>query len=196
MANDLNELKQMITQCTSCALCQTRTNVVFGAGVPDAEVLFIGEAPGAQEDAQGIPFVGRSGKLLDTLLASIGLYRDKNIYIANIIKCRPPDNRDPLPEEQAACSLHLLRQIDIINPKIIVCIGRIAAKYFIDENFKVTAQHGQWIEKDGRLMMGTLHPAALLRNPSLKSAAFEDALILRTKIEELCTHTYREHNPA
>lgn len=191
MSNELSQLKESVSKCTACSLCESRTNVVFGVGVPDAEVLFIGEAPGAEEDKQGLPFVGRSGKLLDTLLASIELYRDKNIYIANIIKCRPPENRDPLPEEQKACFAHLSRQIELINPKIIVCVGRIAAKRFIGEDFKVTTEHGRWIERDGRFNMGTLHPAALLRNPSLKSAAFEDALILRSKIQEICTHTYR-----
>ncbi len=191
MSNELSQLKESVSKCTACSLCESRTNVVFGVGVPDAEVLFIGEAPGAEEDKQGLPFVGRSGKLLDTLLASIELYRDKNIYIANIIKCRPPENRDPLPEEQKACFAHLSRQIELINPKIIVCVGRIAAKRFISEDFKVTTEHGRWIERDGRFIMGTLHPAALLRNPSLKSAAFEDALILRSKIQEICTHTYR-----
>lgn len=191
MSNELSQLKESVSKCTACSLCESRTNVVFGVGVPDAEVLFIGEAPGAEEDKQGLPFVGRSGKLLDTLLASIELYRDKNIYIANIIKCRPPENRDPLPEEQKACFAHLSRQIELINPKIIVCVGRIAAKRFIGEDFKVTTEHGRWIERDGRFIMGTLHPAALLRNPSLKSSAFEDALILRSKIQEICTHTYR-----
>ncbi len=191
MINDLDTLKESVKNCTDCALCHTRQNVVFGVGAPDAEVLFIGEAPGAEEDKQGEPFVGRSGKLLDTLLASIELYRDKNIYIANIIKCRPPENRDPLPEEQKACALHLSRQIALLNPKIIVCVGRIAAKRFISEDFKVTAQHGQWTERDGRFIMGTLHPAALLRNSSLKPAAFEDMMGLRSKIREICTHTYR-----
>ncbi len=191
MPKDLHTLMESVSQCTDCALCKTRQNVVFGVGAPDAEVLFIGEAPGAEEDKQGMPFVGRSGKLLDTLLASVELYRDQNIYIANIIKCRPPENRDPLPEEQQACAVHLKRQIELINPKIIVCVGRIAAKRFINEDFKVTAQHGQWFERDGRFIMGTLHPAALLRNASLKPAAFEDALILRSKIREICTHTYR-----
>lgn len=190
MPTTLEELQQSVRICTRCALCQSRKKVVFGMGVPDAEVLLIGEAPGAQEDEQGLPFVGRSGKLLDTLLATVELFRDRNIYIANIIKCRPPENRDPLPEEQQACTEHLARQIELINPKIIVCVGRIAAKRFIGEDFKVTAQHGRWLERDGRFLMGTLHPAALLRNPSLKAAAFEDMLTLRSKIAECCTHTY------
>ncbi len=190
MSESFNSLRENVLGCTACALSQTRKNVVFGTGVEDAEVLFIGEAPGAQEDADGLPFVGRSGQLLDKLLACIDLYRDKNIYIANIIKCRPPENRDPLPEEQAACAGHLARQIELLNPKIIVCVGRIAAKRFISENFKVTSEHGKWFEQNGRLVMGTMHPAALLRNPNLKPVAFEDFLLLRDKIKELCTHTY------
>ncbi|MFA9381037.1 MAG: uracil-DNA glycosylase family protein [Acetanaerobacterium sp.] len=191
IVHNLSELKESVLGCTACPLCETRRHVVFGIGVPDAEVLFIGEAPGAQEDEVGTPFVGRSGKLLDKLLECIGLQRDKNIYIANMIKCRPPENRDPLPAEQAACSAHLNRQIELIDPKIIVCVGRIAAKRFIKEDFKVTVEHGQWAEIGGRLVMGTMHPAALLRNPSLKAAAFEDMLRLRSKIEEICTHTYQ-----
>ncbi len=193
MENTLKQLEQSVLTCRGCTLCETRTNVVFGVGAENAEVLLIGEAPGAQEDEEGKPFVGRSGKLLDKLMSCVGLFRDKNIYIANIIKCRPPENRDPLPEEQAACFAHLTRQIELINPKIIVCVGRIAAKRFISEDFKVTVEHGRWIEKDGRLVMGTMHPAALLRNPSLRTPAFEDALALRDKIHEVCTHTYEEN---
>ncbi|SDN62045.1 uracil-DNA glycosylase [Acetanaerobacterium elongatum] len=190
MSESFISLQKEVQCCIACPLSQTRKNVVFGMGVETAEVLFIGEAPGAQEDDQGLPFVGRSGQLLDKLLSCIDLYRDKNIYIANIIKCRPPENRDPLPEEQSACAKHLARQIEYINPKIIVCVGRIAAKRFIGEDFKVTTEHGKWFEQNGRLVMGTFHPAALLRNPNLKPVAFDDCLLLRDKINEICTHTY------
>ena len=147
------------------------------------------EGPGENEDLQGEPFVGRGGRLLDQMLAAVGLSRRHNIYIANMVKCRPPKNRDPLPEEQEACAPWLAQQIALIDPKIIVCLGRIAACYIIDPDFKVMKQHGRWIEKDGRLMMGMLHPAAVLRNPNQLSAAFADFVTLREKIGEVCEHT-------
>lgn len=175
--------------CRQCALADTRHNVVVGVGNPKAEVLFIGEGPGENEDLKGEPFVGRGGKLLDQMLAAVGLSRHHNIYIANIVKCRPPQNRDPKPEEQAACTPWLEQQIALIDPKIIVCLGRIAAGYIIDPDFKMMKQHGQWFEKDGRLMMGMLHPAAVLRNPNQRSVAFADFVTLRDKIEEIGTHT-------
>ena len=183
------QLKNECLTCRRCNLCETRTQVVFGTGNEQAEVLFIGEGPGENEDKQGEPFVGRGGKLLDTMLEAVGLSRRHNIFIANMVKCRPPKNRDPLPEEQAACSEWLRRQIDWINPKIIVCLGRIAAMKFIGEDFKVTKQHGQFVEKDGRLVMGTFHPAAILRNPHQKPAGFADFVALRDKIAEICDHT-------
>ena len=184
----LEELKQECLGCRRCGLCETRTNVVFGVGNPEAEVMFTGEGPGEQEDLQGEPFVGRAGKLLDDMLELIDLDRSR-IYIANMVKCRPPKNRDPLPEEQAACSQWLERQIALIRPKIIVCLGRISACRIIDPAFKVTKQHGVFIERKGVWLMGTLHPAALLRNPTQKPAAFADFLALRDKIGECCTHT-------
>ncbi len=141
--------------------------------------------PGENEDLEGLPFVGRSGQLLDKMLAAIDLDRNKNIYIANIVKCRPPKNRDPLPEEQEACIDWLRNQVMIMRPKIIVCLGRIAAMKLIKPDMKITKEHGIFFEKNGVLMMATLHPAALLRNPSNKPAAFEDFLKLRAKIDEL-----------
>lgn len=182
-------LKSACLACEKCGLCATRLNVVFGVGNPEAEVLFIGEGPGENEDKTGEPFVGRGGQLLDKMLAAVGLSRQHNVYIANIVKCRPPKNRDPLPEEQAACHPWLHQQIAAIKPKIIVCLGRIAACQMIDPGFKVTRQHGQFFEKDGILYMGTLHPAAILRNPHQKPEAFADFLALRDKIGEICTHT-------
>ncbi len=140
---------------------------------------------GENEDLEGLPFVGRSGQLLDKMLAAIDLDRNKNIYIANIVKCRPPKNRDPLPEEQEACIDWLRNQVMIMRPKIIVCLGRIAAMKLIKPDMKITKEHGIFFEKNGVLMMATLHPAALLRNPSNKPAAFEDFLKLRAKIDEL-----------
>lgn len=179
------ELEKQCTNCTKCALCKTRNHVVFGVGNKNADILFIGEGPGENEDLQGEPFVGRGGKLLDKMLAAIDLDRKKDIYIANIVKCRPPQNRDPLPEEQLACMDWLRAQVRLIRPKIIVCLGRIAAMKLIDPNIKITKEHGTFIEKNGVLMMATLHPAALLRNPVQKPAAFEDFLKLQEKIKEL-----------
>lgn len=181
----LDELKTHCLSCTECGLCKARTQVVFGVGNPAADILLIGEGPGENEDLQGQPFVGRSGKLLDQFLESIDLSREKNVYIANMVKCRPPKNRDPKPEEQEAC-LHWLReQFKIIRPRLVICVGRIAAQRLIDKDFRVTRQHGEFIDKNGTLFMGTYHPAAILRNPNNKEAAFGDWLKVRDKIEEL-----------
>ena len=186
----LDELRAQCLNCKKCGLCETRNNVVFGIGNPNAKVLFIGEGPGENEDLQGKPFVGRGGMLLDKMLSVVDLSRDKNIYIANMVKCRPPKNRDPEETEVAACRPWLEEQIRLIDPKIIVCLGRVSAIRFIDPNFKVTKEHGQFIEKDGRLVMGTFHPAAILRNPNQKPAAMEDFFALQEKIKELCPETY------
>ena len=170
-------------------MAATRTNVVFGVGNRQAEVLFVGEGPGENEDLQGEPFVGRGGKLLDQMLAAVGLSRAHNIYIANMVKCRPPHNRDPQPAEQEACIDFLREQTALLRPKIIVCLGRIAACRLIDPNFKVTRQHGEFTEKGGIWFMGTFHPAALLRNPRQKPDGFADFVALRDKIQEICDHT-------
>ncbi len=156
--------------------------------IPD--ILFIGEGPGENEDLQGEPFVGRAGKLLDKMLAAVDLDRHKNIYIANTVKCRPPQNRDPKPEEQELCAEWLRNQIALIQPKIIVCLGRISAARYIKPDIKITKEHGIFFERDGILWMATLHPAALLRNPNQKPDAFEDYLKLREKIREISPHTY------
>ena len=181
----LDELEIKCKNCTKCDLCEGRTNLVFGIGKKDADIMLIGEGQGENEDLQGQPFVGRSGQLLDKFLASVDLSRDKNVYIANMVKCRPPKNRDPKPEEQDMCINWLREQFKIIKPKIVVCVGRISAQKLIDKNFKVTQQHGQFIDKNGTLFMGTYHPAAILRNPNNKEFAFADWLALRDKIEEL-----------
>ena len=186
---DLEELKRECLDCSRCGLCQTRSNVVFGVGAPDAEVMFIGEGPGEQEDLQGEPFVGRAGKLLDDMLELIDLDRSK-IYIANMVKCRPPKNRDPLPEEQSACSPWLERQIALIRPKMIVCLGRIAAMRYIREDFKISREHGQWTVKNGIMTMAIMHPAALLRDPRRRPEAFEDLKVLQQAIRDYCTPTY------
>lgn len=190
MYESWEQLKADCMQCRKCGLCETRTNLVFGVGNENAEVMFIGEGPGENEDLQGEPFVGRGGKLLDKYLEAIDLDRRKNIYIANMVKCRPPKNRDPLPEEQDMCIDWLREQTRLIRPKIIVCLGRISAQRLISKDFKVTKQHGDFIEKGGILFMGTFHPAALLRNPNQKPDALEDFLALQRKIKEICDHTY------
>jgi len=186
------ELNTACLACRKCALCQTRHHVVVGVGVTDAEVMFIGEGPGENEDLQGEPFVGRGGVLLDKMLLAVDLDRKKNIYIANIVKCRPPHNRDPKPEEQEQCIDWLRNQVKLLRPKIIVCLGRIAAMRIIKPDFRVTREHGLFFEKNGVLMMATLHPAAVLRNPIQKPDAFNDFLLLRDKIKEVCTHTYEQ----
>ena len=185
MFDNFEELRENCLNCRRCGLCETRTNVVVGVGNPRSKVMFIGEGPGENEDLQGEPFVGRGGQLLDKMLAAVDLDRKMNVYIANIVKCRPPKNRDPLPEEQEACIGWLRNQVALIRPKIIVCLGRIAAMRIIKPDMKITREHGQFFEKNGTLMMATLHPAALLRNPNQKPAAFEDFLKLREKIDEL-----------
>lgn len=185
MKDKLEALKKECQSCEACGLCETRNNVVFGIGSPEAHVMFIGEAPGENEDLQGEPFVGRGGKLLDLMLDAVGLSRQKNIYIANTVKCRPPKNRDPEEKEVLACKKWLLAQIDIIKPDIIVCLGRISAQRFIDSGFRVTLEHGKWFNSNGILMMGTFHPAALLRNPNQKPIAMEDFFALRNKLLEL-----------
>lgn len=185
MNEEYEKLREECLTCEKCELCAGRKNVVFGVGNPQAKVMFVGEGPGEQEDIQGEPFVGKSGQLLDKYLELMNLDRKENIYIANIVKCRPPHNRDPKSEEQDACILYLRRQVKLIQPKIIVCLGRIAAQKLISPDFRVTSQHGQFTEKGGLLFMGTFHPSALLRNPANKPAALSDFQALRSKIEEL-----------
>lgn len=185
METTLEALETACQSCLNCPLGKTRTNLVFGVGVPNAKVMFVGEGPGAQEDAQGKPFVGQSGQLLDKYLNLIDLDREKNIYIGNMVKCRPPQNRDPKPEETEACLPWLRKQVKALRPQIIVCLGRIAAQRLISADFRVTRQHGQFIEKSGILFMGTFHPAALLRNPAQKADALSDFQALRAKMEEL-----------
>lgn len=170
---EMEKMREQCLECTRCHLCETRTNVVFGVGPEDAKIMFIGEGPGENEDLQGEPFVGRAGKLLDDMLELIDLDRSK-VYIANMVKCRPPKNRDPLPEEQNACAPWLSRQIELINPRVIVCLGRISAMRFIRPDFKITKEHGQWFEKDGRQVMAIYHPAALLRDPRKRPETFDD----------------------
>ena len=184
-----DKLKAECAGCRACALWETRHNLVFGVGREDAEVMFIGEGPGEQEDLKGEPFVGPAGKLLDTMLEIIDLDRNK-VYIANMVKCRPPRNRDPQDREQDACFGWLRRQIALVDPKIIVCLGRIAAMGIIDPEFRITREHGQWYERNGRMYMATYHPSALLRDPAKRPEAFEDLRELRSKIRQICRNTY------
>ena len=180
---DWNALEKTCASCTRCGLCETRHNVVFGVGLRTADVMFIGEGPGEQEDLQGEPFVGPAGKLLDDMMAIIDLDRT-NTYIANIVKSRPPRNRDPLETEQDACIDYLRNQVALIQPKIIVCLGRIAAKRLIDSEYRITRQHGEWIQKGGVWMTAIYHPSALLRDVSKRPETFEDLLAIREKIRE------------
>ena len=170
--------------CRKCRLWETRTNVVIGVGNRNADIMFVGEGPGQKEDLQGEPFVGPAGKLLDKMLASIGLDREK-VYIANIVKCRPPGNRDPHDDEQEACMNYLRYQLMLVKPKIIVCLGRIAATAIIDKDFKITRQHGQWTERKGYWFIATYHPSALLRDESKKRPAWEDLKLIRAKLDEI-----------
>lgn len=183
------ELESACNNCNKCELHQTRTNVVFGVGNKSAEVLFVGEGPGEQEDLRGEPFVGRGGILLDDMLKIIGLDRTKNIYIANIVKCRPPNNRDPNNTEREVCLAWLRSQYKLIKPKIVVCLGRIAAMELIGKDFKMTRDHGKWTDKDGVKFIALYHPAALLRDPNRKPETFLDLKEIERMIKTICVHT-------
>lgn len=178
------ELENQCRNCTWCNLSHSRNNVVFGVGRKDADIMFVGEGPGEQEDNLGEPFVGAAGKLLDDMLSIIDLNRD-NVYIANIVKCRPPHNRDPKPEEEDSCIGFLINQIALVQPKIVVCLGRVAARRLIRSDFRVTDEHGKWIEKNGILYMGTYHPSALLRDVLKRPDAFVDLLEIRRMTQQL-----------
>ena len=168
--------------CRACALWTSRTNLVFGDGNRKADLLFVGEAPGEQEDLQGIPFTGPAGKLLDDMMEIIDLDRNQ-VYIANILKCRPPRNRDPLPAEAAACRIWLDRQMALLNPSLIVCLGRIAAQALIRQDFRITREHGKLFLVNGRPMIATFHPSALLRDPARRPEAFMDLREIRRQIQ-------------
>ena len=170
-------------KCRGCSLAETRTNCVFGVGDRDARLMFVGEAPGEQEDLQGIPFVGRAGQLLDRYLFAVDIKRE-DVYIANILKCRPPHNRDPLPAEENACIGFLREQVRLIRPRVIVCLGRIAAMRLISPDFKITRDHGTWYERGGFLMTAVYHPAALLRDPRKKDDMLADMKKIKEKLDE------------
>ena len=187
---DWETLQAQCLQCRRCELSRTRQNVVFGVGPRDAEILFVGDGPGQQEDIHGEPFVGPAGHFLDDMLSIIGLGRH-NCYIGNIVKCRPPQNRDPLQTEQDACIPWLRMQTKLLQPKIIVCLGRIAAMKLIREDFKITREHGQWVEKGGIWFTALYHPSALLRDESKRPDTFRDLKKLQAKVREVCDHPER-----
>jgi len=184
-ANAWIELKQLVSGCVKCGLHKTRTQTVFGVGDPGAEWMLIGEAPGAEEDRLGDPFVGQAGRLLDNMLAAIGLDRGKNVYIANVLKCRPPGNRNPEPEEVAKCSPHLLRQIELVNPKLIVAMGRFAAQTLLETDASIASLRGRVHRYAGRPCIVTYHPAYLLRNLPDKAKAWADLVFARRTMASL-----------
>jgi len=182
--NELASYYEEIKDCQRCELAGTRTNVVFGAGNPSADLLFVGEAPGKNEDLSGKPFVGAAGKLLQYLLSTIGLTRD-DVFIANVLKCRPPGNRDPKVEEIKTCRPYLDRQIELLDPKVICTLGNFATKLLLDTGDGITGLHGKRIEVDGRLVIPSFHPAAALYTPSLQDKLEEDFKILSVAIAEV-----------
>ena len=189
MADSWDRLKTECAACAACALRDTRKNLVFGTGNEHARVMLIGEGPGEQEDLQGIPFVGPAGKLLDDMLEMIDLDRTK-VYIANIVKCRPPRNRDPQPDEKTACIPWLRRQIELVDPDIIICLGRISAMELIRETFRITREHGLWYTIDGRAVTAIYHPSALLRDVSKRPETFADLRAIRQQIRAICPEVY------
>ena len=184
MSTELELLKSKCNECHNCPLGDTRTNLVFGVGNPRADLMFVGEAPGEQEDLSGTPFVGRAGQLLDRYLYAVDIPRE-DVYIANILKCRPPKNRDPLPAEEDACIGYLREQVRLIRPKLIVCLGRISAMRLIKPDFKISQEHGRWFEKGNFLMTAVYHPAALLRDPRRREDMMEDMKRIKAKLDEL-----------
>ena len=178
VVRELESLKTEVLRCKRCGLADTRLNVVFGAGNPKASLMFVGEAPGSEEDKQGLPFVGRAGQLLTKIIEAMGLSRD-DVYIANILKCRPPDNRAPLPEEIQVCRYNVRRQIAIIKPKVICTLGKFASQTLLDTEITISELRGKFYEYDGIKVMPTFHPAYLLRNPQNKKLVWEDMKKIR-----------------
>ena len=184
MPDTLDELCAKCKGCTSCPLADSRTNLVFGVGNEHADLMFVGEAPGADEDKTGIPFVGAAGQLLDKYLFAVDIPRE-SVYIANILKCRPPHNRDPFPAEEDACIGYLREQVRLIDPKIIVCLGRVSAGRLIHPDFRITREHGQFVKKGKYLMTAVYHPAALLRDGSRKQEMLLDMERIKAELDKL-----------
>lgn len=184
MYEKMEELQQAIQNCNQCKLCKNRKNIVFGVGNEKAQIMFIGEGPGADEDTQGIPFVGKAGQLMNKAFDALGIEREK-VYIANIVKCRPPNNRDPEPDEVSSCINYLRNQVMIIKPKIIVLLGRISLQNILGPEYKITASRGKWVEKKGIFYMPTWHPAALLRDETKKIDFIHDLKQVLKKEQEL-----------
>lgn len=180
----LDEIRKECEGCRKCSLAETRTNVVFGVGNPHADIMFVGEAPGEKEDLSGIPFVGAAGKLFDKYLVAVGIPREE-VYIANMLKCRPPKNRDPKPEEQDLCIEYLREQVRAVSPKLIVCLGRIAAMRLIKPDFRITAEHGIWFERGAFSICAVYHPSALLRDPRKKDDMLADMMEIKRRLDAL-----------
>ncbi len=180
----LDEIRKECEGCRKCSLAETRTNVVFGVGNPHADIMFVGEAPGEKEDLSGIPFVGAAGKLFDKYLVAVGIPREE-VYIANMLKCRPPKNRDPKPEEQDLCIEYLREQVRAVSPKLIVCLGRIAAMRLIKPDFRITAEHGTWFERGAFSVCAVYHPSALLRDPRKKDDMLADMMDIKRRLDAL-----------
>lgn len=181
---DWSELESVCQNCTACPLGKTRTNLVFGTGNKNAKLMFVGEAPGEQEDKTGIPFVGAAGQLLDKYLAAVGIERE-DVYIANILKCRPPYNRDPLPEEGDACIGYLREQVKLIRPKMIVCLGRISAMRLIKPDYKITREHGEIVRRGAFAMTAVYHPSALLRDATKKEDMLRDMKKIKAYLDNI-----------
>lgn len=184
MYNNLEELEKDIQGCKKCKLCNNRTNIVVGSGFQNADIMFIGEGPGADEDIQGKPFVGKAGKLMDMAFQGLEINREE-VYIANIVKCRPPSNRNPEQDEALACLDYLRTQVMLVKPKIIVLLGSVALKNILGKEYSITASRGKWIEKKGIWYMPTFHPAALLRDDTKKIDFWNDLKLVKEKIKEI-----------
>ena len=178
------QLYEELSGCQRCRLCEHRTNVVPGEGNPNARLMFIGEGPGQEEDRQGRPFVGRSGELLTRMIHAIGIERSE-VYICNVVKCRPPQNRNPEPDEAEACLNYLRAQVALVRPKVIVLLGKVACRYTLGEEIFITRDHGRWFERKGTWFIPTFHPSALLRDPTKKRDAWDDFQKIREKLREI-----------
>jgi len=190
----LSQMDREVQECTRCELYLKRTQAVLGGGNPFSELILIGEGPGEEEDRQGVPFVGKSGQLLDKILAAAGFSKEENVYITNIVKCRPPGNREPNPEERAACLPFLMRQIELIQPGIIVLLGSTALKALINPEGRITKMRGKWITWNGIQVIPTYHPSALLRNPDLKKDVWEDfKSVVQKYREEIDPHHHSNY---